>query len=105
MGRLQTVSEVRGLLVCILFPSWDVYSDCALTVQLLHQGNPLIALALSVPQCVNIFFTFFTWRSLERETTKTWSWVLVLLQCWPQFFAARIIWKIKTGIREFRYKT
>ena len=98
MGKVETVKEVRGLVVsCILVPSWDVYSDWALTLQLLHQGNPLYALALLVPQLTNIFFTFFIWRSVEREPDKRWSWVLVILQCWPQYFAARIIASILKG--------
>ena len=98
MGRKDTVREVRGLLVsCIIMPSWDVYSDWALTVQLIHQGYPYYALALLVPQCLNIFFTFFMWSSLERMPARRWSWLLVILQCWPQFFAARILWMMFQG--------
>ena len=98
MDRLQTVKEVRNILVsCILVPSWDVYSDWALTVQLVHQGNPQYALALLLPQIINIFFTFLTWRHLERPEAKRWSWVLVIMQCWPQFFAARIIYMMIKG--------
>ena len=98
MPRPEILKEVRGILVsCILLPSWDVYSDWALTVQLVHQGSPLYALALLVPQIINIVFTFFTWRQVERREARRWSWVLVLLQCWPQFFAARIIYMIVKG--------
>ena len=98
MVKKETIREVRSLLVsCIIMPSWDVYSDWALTVQLIHQGYPYYALALLVPQCINIFFTFFMWRSLERTPARRWSWVLVILQCWPQFFAARILWMMLKG--------
>ena len=85
------------IVLCMVAPSWDVYSDWAVTIQLLLHGDPLYAMAMMIPQVTNIVFTFFIWRKLERDRSKRWSWVLVITQCWPQVFAARIVWMIIHG--------
>ena len=101
-GKKEESAVVRALMFsCIIAPSWDVYTDFSFTIQMIKDGNPLYALSSVVPQLFNIFFTYFSWRKWEHQSARRWSWVLVFLQCWPQFFAARIIWKMKTGtIRE-----
>ena len=97
--KKEESAVVRGLLFsCIITPSWDVYTDLSFTLQMIKDGNPLYALSSVVPQIFNIFFTYFAWSKWEHQSARRLSWVLVFTQCWPQFFAARIIWKIKIGI-------
>merc|ERR1719186_2581420 len=62
----------------------------------------MYAMAMTVPQMLNILFTFFMWKKLEKEDVKRWSWILVISQCWPQFFAARIVWMILKGSKTWR---
>ena len=93
-------SIVMLVLLCIMTPSWDVYSDWAVTIQLFLRGDPLYAISMMVPQILNVVFTFFMWKKLEKEKAKRWSWILVIIQCWPQFFAARIVWMILNGERK-----
>ena len=99
--KTEEYAATKSLFFCILAPSWDVYTDLAFTIQMIKDGNPLYAVSSVVPQLINIFFTFFSWRKWEQENTKRWSWVLVSLQCWPQFFAARIILKIRKGFSPY----
>ena len=85
------------IVLCMVAPSWDVYSDWAVTIQLFMRGDLFYAMAMMIPQVTNIVFTFFIWRKLEKDRSKRWSWILVITQCWPQVFAARIIWMIISG--------
>ena len=73
------------VLLSIIAPSFDVYSDTALVVFLASTPGALpYTLLLAVPQATNTLFTLGLWRRIEPLTTRSWSWVLVLLQCWPQ---------------------
>ena len=90
-------SIIMLVLLSMITTSWDVYSDWAVTIQLFLLGDPLYAISLMIPQLCNIIFTFFIWKKLEKKKTKRWSWLLVITQCWPQFFAARIVWMILKG--------
>eukprot|EP00092_Neocalanus_flemingeri_P007382 GFUD01007970.1.p1 GENE.GFUD01007970.1~~GFUD01007970.1.p1 ORF type:complete len:198 (+),score=34.70 GFUD01007970.1:129-722(+) len=96
------VSIVILVLLSVLMPSWDVYSDWGVTIQLFIYGDPLYAISMMVPQLSNILFTFFIWRKLEKKEAKRWSWILVITQCWPQFFAVRIAWMILKGNKAWR---
>jgi hypothetical protein len=83
------------LLLSVLAPSVDVYTDTAAVLLVASLGEPAAALCLLLPQVLrplalapaqaaNTCLTLALWRRLEPEGTRSWSWVLVLLQCWPQ---------------------
>ena len=82
---------INLLCSCIVAPSWDVYTDLVFAIQMIKDGNTLYGLSSVVPQILNIFFTYFAWRRWEQGSARRWSLLLVLIQCWPQFYAARII--------------
>ena len=101
----DNLSAVKFLFFsCILAPSWDVYSDWALTVEFILQDDPLYAVSMLTPQLLNICFTMILWKKIEKQSLKSWSWMLVVGQCWPQFVAARIIWMITKGLKWFVFK-
>ena len=81
----------------ILAPCWDVYSDWAVAFQLYLHGDTLFAIATMIPPMTNMIFLFSIWKKLEVKAARRWSWILVLSQCWPQVYAARIVWMIVTG--------
>ena len=94
----ENIGPIIALLVlCMLVPSWDVYSDWAVTIRFFLAGYTRYGLAMMVPQILNMSFTFYIWSKLERGTSARYSWVLVIGQCWPQFCAARIICMIIRG--------
>ena len=103
--RKTTINNIKDniaplimlILFCILAPSWDVYSDLQITIDLFRYGHPRYAAAMILPLLLNFIFTFFMWQKMERKEAKRWSWVLVVAQCWPQFFAARIVLMIING--------
>ena len=72
------------VLLSILLPSWDVYSDLALTIRLVVDGEFYYALCLLAPQLVNIGMTALLWHRVEPTEHRHWSWILLPLQIWPQ---------------------
>ena len=71
-------------LLSIILPSWDVYSDLALTTSLALEGEVYYALCLLAPQLVNIGLTAVLWNRIEPTEHRHWSWILLPLQIWPQ---------------------
>ena len=94
-------------ILSIIFPSVDVYSDTYLiltlaTSQMLPYALWLLVpqvmeVVVMIPQVLNTLFTLQMWWRVEEGLDRRWSWVLVVLQAWPQVWAARIIWRILTG--------
>ena len=72
------------VLLSIVLPSWDVYSDLALTISLALEGEVYYALCLLAPQLVNIGLTAVLWHRIEPTEHRHWSWILLPLQIWPQ---------------------
>ena len=80
------------VLLSIMLPSWDVYSDLALTIRLALEGEVYYALCLLTPQLVNIGLTAALWNQIELTEHRHWSWILLPLQIWPQVLSH--IWSI-----------
>ena len=72
------------VLLSIMLPSWDVYSDLALTISLALEGEVYYALCLLAPQLFNIGLTSLLWHRIEPKEHRYWSWILLPLQIWPQ---------------------
>ena len=72
------------LLLSVVAPSCDVYSDSAFILMLATSGHLTYSAWMLLPQTVNSLFTLLLWWRLEPVQYRSWSWLLVLLQCWPQ---------------------
>ena len=90
------------VIMSIFWPSCDVYSDLLLFIDLVIRGEVRYATCLLLPQLVNIILTALLWKKLELKEHRSWSWILVPLQAWPQFFALRIIWTMLLGKEEWK---
>ena len=103
-GRLKEQKTTILMLIIFnfLLPSWDVYSDIALAWKAASNYHPKFAGALIALVLLNMVFTFSTWFKVEDGANKKWSWILVLLQCWPQYITAKIIVQIATGQEGWR---
>jgi len=90
----QMLKEIILLVVLnVLLPTVDVYSDLALIIKFLANGHYKWACILLVPFLLNYIFAWILWWRLDKN--KWISWVAVILGCYPQCFAinvVRIMW-------------
>ena len=88
------------VLLNILLPTVDVYSDLALVTKLYYgkceyrirvsiKPHPKWASLLLVPFLVNYTLCWIAWFTTEKQ--KKFTWIAALLGCYPQLVAARII--------------
>ena len=104
------------VLLNILLPTVDVYSDLALVTKLYYgkceyrirvsiKPHPKWASLLLVPFLVNYTLCWIAWFTTEKQ--KKFTWIAALLGCYPQLVAARIIWLFWTqplkGMREKKH--
>ena len=86
----------------VTMPTFDVFSDLFVTVDMFLHGHVKYGLWLLLPQATTMVLTSLLWRRLEPQDSKWWSWTLLLLQAWPQVLAIRVIIMILTGRDEWR---
>ena len=82
-------SSLSLLLFNITMPSLDIYNDVSLLESLYKRHwncFSVIVTALSF----NFVFTCIAWWRIEPRCQKTWSWIFLLLQIWPQLKACQV---------------
>ena len=86
--------------VNIVLPTMDLYRDLSMMTRLFNseysEYSGWIGF-LFLCLLINFLFTSLAWWRLEAAEDKRWSWVLLLLQVWPQSRAVRVIWLNWTG--------
>ena len=93
MSVLKVLWDVIStFLFGIGLPSGDVGTDINLGVRLILNGHPKWAMCVLAPVFTNMFFTFFACARIEKKKCW-WYFPLVLLQIYPQFCAARILFR------------
>ena len=75
----------------VALPSLDVYSDCSLILGWYLNGHLVFTMFMAIPVLLQFAFTSYKWVRLENREDKRWSWIVLLLQFWPQWRALRII--------------
>ena len=75
----------------VILPSADVYSDLSLVIPWYWNGHYKYASSMTFPLLLQFLSTTYKWFRLEKRESKRWSWIILLLQCWPQWRAIRII--------------
>merc|ERR1711963_71864 len=95
-------SRIQRILPSVIFdvglPSLDVYSDVSLIIGWFLAGHPIYAWTMTVPVLLQFLSTAYKWYYVDKPDTKRWSWILLLLQCWPQFRALRVIRLLYKGV-------
>ena len=96
---------ISTLLVCILgiaFPTLDLYKDVRVVIvtMVTYPQYWQFGTFLLMTNIINFFFTCFTWWRLETRLNKYWSWILLLLQLWPQFEAVKVLWLMWKGDKQ-----
>ena len=86
--------------VNIIVPTLHLYRDLTMITRLFNAGyseyygwTSFLLLGL----LINFFFISLAWWRLESAADKRWSWLLLLLQVWPQSRALKVIWLLWTG--------
>ena len=76
------------ILVDVIFPTWDVFSDLSLIINWLWNSHGTYALCVSIPLLSKFLFICYKWYMLEKR--KKWTWILLFAQIWPQWRSARV---------------
>ena len=75
----------------VALPTLDVFSDLSLVIGWYWNGHWNFAISMTIPLLLQFLFTVYKWMRLEKKERKCWSWIPLILQCWPQVRALRII--------------
>ena len=87
MGKIK--ESILLLTFNIVMPLVDIGSDMYMIQRLLINGLPKFAGLLVVPFLMNYFLSWNMWRRLEKN--RRFLWIPALLNCYPQYSAAKVI--------------
>jgi len=94
-------SPLQRILPVFLFDvaltTLDVGGDLSLRTTWIIGHHYIYGGSLAIPLLLCFLSTAYKWYKLEEPQDKRWSWVFLLLQCWPQLRALRVIRKLYTG--------
>ena len=100
----KVTETIPLVLLNIVLPTVDIYSDLYMVIKLWTNGHPRWALCLLAPFLLNYFLTWLLWTKLKTKAHL--SWIPVFFSCYPQFCAAKVIHKLwnepMNGIKEKR---
>ena len=77
------------LIFNITIPCVDFFFDAAL-IRILFSNNWGCLFILVCSLAANFLFTTFAWWRIEPKSQKTWSWIFLILQIWPQLKAVQV---------------
>ena len=82
--------------------TFDTYGDINFALQAFTTKNYLISCLILTPVLICLGFTFKVWKdtSFDSSIEKRWSWILVLLNLWPQYQVAKLLRFIIRGISD-----
>ena len=85
------------LVLSIVLPTADVYSDGALTYQLFSLGHPKFGTIMLTPITLSFIFLLPHWWKTEKTNDRRKkTFLILLLQLWPQYRALQLLitlWK------------
>jgi len=83
------------LLFGVILTSLDIYILDVLTVRkFLKEEHYKFAVMFALPMLVHSILIGIFWWKNEEESTKKWTWILVVLQCYPQYRYLKLVYKI-----------
>ena len=107
MASYATVFTVIRLITFgVGLRTFDTYGDINFALQAFTTKNYLISCLILSPVLICLGFTFKVWKdsSFDNSKEKRWSWILVLLNLWPQYQVAKLLGLIIRGISDFDLK-
>ena len=85
------LSPALSLLIFkISMPCLDLYFDTYLIRNLFANNRWGCLFVLVSALATNFLFTSFAWWRIEPKSQKTWSWIFLIFQIWPQLKAVQV---------------
>ena len=75
----------------------DVYTDLSLIIPWFIGQHYIYGTSMTIPLLLSFLSITYKWYKIEEPHNKRWSWIFLLLQCWPQLRALRVIRKVYKG--------
>ena len=90
----------------IILRTFDSYGDINFALQAFTTENYLIGCLILSPVLISLGFTFHIWKStsFDGAKAKRWSWILVLLNFWPQYQVVKLLKAIISRNQEKNWK-
>ena len=95
--RRELLEVIPLVILNIGLPTADVFSDMYVIITLYQSSHPGYATALLTPLLSNVISTAISWSKLDSTREKKWTWVLLVMQVWPQYRTIKIIIKMFKG--------
>ena len=90
----------------IILPTVDTYSDCNFAIRAFVLGYHGIGISMISPVFVNLFFNICLWKStdFDSEKERRYSWIVVVLNFWPQYQVVKLLLSIYKGCHSNEWK-
>ena len=96
---MSTLTILQHTVFDILLPTTDVFGDINFAVGAFCSQNYGIGCLMLLPVIFNMLFNLYNWSSKNYDTQKEkrFTWLLVVLNLWPQYQVIKLIWLILRG--------
>ena len=84
---------IRHVIFGIILPTADTFSDVNFAISAFSTQNYRIGVVMILPVTANLVFNFYLWKTTDFDTgkEKRFSWMLVMLNVWPQYQVLKLI--------------
>ena len=98
MGE-NIITILQHTIFDILLPTSDAFGDIKFAISAFYSQNPGIGCLMILPVVLNTAFTYYKWFSTDHDTQKEkrFTWLLVVLNLWPQYQVLKLILLILRG--------
>ena len=92
MGE-NIITILQHTIFGILLPTSDAFGDINFAISAFFSQNPGIGCLMILPVVLNMAFGFYKWFSTDHDTQKEkrFTWLLVVLNLWPQYQVLKLI--------------
>ena len=90
---------LRHLVLGIILPTADTFSDINFAISAFSTQNPRIGISMLLPVILNLAFNIYFWMvtKFDSETERRFTWLLIIMNVWPQYQVLKLIVSIVRG--------
>ena len=101
------LTVARHIVLDIVLPTVDTFSDSIFAIRAFSMGHPGIGIMMLSPVLINLCFNMYLWKftNFDNEEEKRYSWMLVILNFWPQYQVVKLLVSIYKGTSTTQWKT
>ena len=102
--NLWTIAQY--VVLDIILPTTDTYGDVNFAYGAFSTQNYGIGSLMITPVMMNLVFNIWMWKTanFDGKNEKYFTWILVLLNFWPQYQILKLIYSIVTNVPETQWK-